>query len=147
VRDQRHIFRWPRELISTWHTTRVLQTGKNAQALQFSIANKNKFLYSLLTLIFKVSVISHANSSTRYLRGAYYGIECMPGWSSIPTAVDVKLIQMCNVDAILICFSLPLGELQHFLVTQKFYYSESSYEFYSLACSVLSVSIKYVFQR
>jgi hypothetical protein len=57
----------------------------------------------------------------------------------MPILVAVNLLQMCIVGAILNYFIVPLGELQQFLVTQKFYCSESVYEFYSLARSVLSV--------
>jgi hypothetical protein len=64
--------------------------------------------------------------------------------SCLPTAVDVKVFPMCIVEAIkltLVCFCI---ELLQFLVRRKYYYLESSYEFCSLACSVLSVSSEYV---
>jgi hypothetical protein len=49
----------------------------------------------------------------------------------MPTAVDVKVFRMCTVDATefaLVCFWI---ELRQFLVRQKYYYFESSYEFCS----------------
>jgi hypothetical protein len=63
----------------------------------------------------------------------------------MPTVVNVKVFTVHIVDVIefsLVCFWI---ELRQFLVRQKCHSLESLYEFFSLACSVLSVSSEYVF--
>jgi hypothetical protein len=61
------------------------------------------------------------------------------------TAADVKVSPVCIADATvftLVCFWI---ELQQFLFRQKYHSLESSYEFCSLACSILSKSSGCVF--
>jgi hypothetical protein len=61
------------------------------------------------------------------------------------TAVGVKVLPVCFVDAIEFTFVCFCIELRHLPVRQKYNSLETLYEFCSLPCSVLSVSSECVF--
>jgi len=99
---------------------------------------------------FEICIVMYSSSiskltSTRCLYCVCYGIECMPLVMFHVISSNVTVIPVCIVDMIEFTVVYVCIELWQFLVRQKYHSLESLYEFCSLACSVLSVSRKYLF--